>query len=300
MNNYKLDNTFLVRTPLLPHDKYLEYVLKGENYAEQKQRLREVYQNPILQEALYVASPTLYNEYTKSNTNAKEEEEENRLIYALMRYLLRMSTRCTPFGLFAGCSLGSWSNRNNLLLGNIEDNKRHTRPDMNYLSALAENLSKSVEIYDYILFYPNNSLYRFGSKLRYVDFSYESNSRKHSIMAIDDSKYIQAILKEATGGLTIKNICDVLMKKSIPFENARRFALDMVEARLLVSEMTENTTGEEMLHRLINILLRIKKNNIYSEKINQYLDTLLYLREELSFIDQQKLGIGIDTYFVTA
>lgn len=101
MNNYKLDNIFLLRTPLLPHDKYLEYVLNGENYYEQKQRIREVYQNPILQEALYVASSTLYSEYEKLNYNTPNEEE-NRLTHALMRYLSRMSTRCTPFGLFAG------------------------------------------------------------------------------------------------------------------------------------------------------------------------------------------------------
>ena len=56
---------------------------------------------------------------------------------ALRRYLTRMSTRPTPFGLFAGVGVGEWGARTTLRLA-VGDRPRRTRPDAGWLAAFLD------------------------------------------------------------------------------------------------------------------------------------------------------------------
>jgi hypothetical protein len=67
---------------------------------------KEFLQNQLLQEAVFLASPVLYDEMGKflSGCLVKEKDTE-KLKNAVLRYFSRMCSRCTPFGLFAGFSM---------------------------------------------------------------------------------------------------------------------------------------------------------------------------------------------------
>ena len=98
MNNYSPFNNFVLRSPLLP----FETINKINNNF-----LKEIASSGIFQEAIYLASPLLYDELQKwQKGKIAKPKEEKRLRYTLLRYLIRMSSRCTPFGLFAGCTSG--------------------------------------------------------------------------------------------------------------------------------------------------------------------------------------------------
>ncbi|MBK7936654.1 MAG: lantibiotic dehydratase [Lewinellaceae bacterium] len=80
------------------------------------------------------------------------------MIISLTRYLLRMSTRCTPFGLFAGCTLGAWGEQHDVRLALPGQFIRHTRPDMDYLCQLAQSLAQLPGIKEFLRYQPNSSL----------------------------------------------------------------------------------------------------------------------------------------------
>src|SRR5437867_12851768 len=113
---------FALRTPLLPFDELLawsdglEAALAGDDPARLqaackadgmrlRHQLRDIYARPEVREALFVASPDLEERF-EVWLREPESEWGQKIERALVRYFARMAGRATPFGLFAGCSVG--------------------------------------------------------------------------------------------------------------------------------------------------------------------------------------------------
>src|SRR5262245_24921402 len=121
--------------------------------------LRSFLERPSIREAIFVASPDLADGLTHWLENP-ESEKGVRAQRALLRYLLRMAGRATPFGLFAGCSVGKIGKQSQLRLAAAEAYQRHTRLDMDYLFALCEALGHDPAIQAGFCYAPNSSLYQ--------------------------------------------------------------------------------------------------------------------------------------------
>ena len=203
--NYQNFNQFILRTPLYPLD-FLQKLL-GENIDENQ--LNSFCNNPIVKEAIFLASPNLYSKIEKwLNDELTDKKELINLPQAIYKYLARMSSRCTPFGLFAGNSVGEVKEKTNLTIPAIKDYRRVTRLDMNYLCSLAQDLLNDKEIREQTLFYPNNSIYQFGDKLRYTEYYYHNTKRVHHIAAVDCSDYLLNVLGKARGGAKIIELAE--------------------------------------------------------------------------------------------
>ncbi|WP_242499181.1 AraC family transcriptional regulator [Flavobacterium sp. 140616W15] len=63
--------------------------------------------NEDVSEAICIASPELHQEMLKIINNDSLEVSKS-LILSLAKYVIRMGARCTPFGLFSGCSMFNW------------------------------------------------------------------------------------------------------------------------------------------------------------------------------------------------
>ena len=127
---------YLLRTPLLP----LHFLKQFDEMtlSQLGMRLKTVFADPLLQEAIYIASPDLYQELQKwLQGSIMDEKGANKLVLSLFRYLLRMSSRCTPYGLFAGCALGMVDGTTRITLALPANHKKHCRLDMNYVAELA-------------------------------------------------------------------------------------------------------------------------------------------------------------------
>src|SRR5947209_16104128 len=68
--------------------------------------------DPLLAEAVAVASPSLAAALDKALVEGAQQlvpsKDVKRLASALARYRIRMATRSTPFGLFAGVGVGEF------------------------------------------------------------------------------------------------------------------------------------------------------------------------------------------------
>ena len=100
--------------------------------ARLRQRLRAVYARPEVREALFLASPDLEARFDIW-LHQPESESGQKIERALVRYFARMAGRATPFGLFAGCSVGTTGRTTRVLLRGRASYRRHSRLDMDYV-----------------------------------------------------------------------------------------------------------------------------------------------------------------------
>ena len=105
-----------------------------------RSRLAGFLERPEVREALFLASPSLFDGLDAWRADP-ESKKGGRAERALVRYLLRMAARPTPFGLFSGCTTGELGAETRLRLLPNAAYQRHTRLDMDYLFALAEALA---------------------------------------------------------------------------------------------------------------------------------------------------------------
>ena len=91
--------------------------------------------NPAVQEALYLASPSLMERLPNWQLQP-HSKAAIKITNSLLKYFIRFSSRATPFGLFAGVALGQVANETRLQCNSMLRDKRHTRFDIAYLTAI--------------------------------------------------------------------------------------------------------------------------------------------------------------------
>lgn len=280
--NYTYNFKQILRTPLKP--------LKT---SFSKEVLQHLFSEREVQEALFLASPNLLNECKKwLNQDITDKKEEEKLIISLQKYALRMHSRCTPYGLFAGCGVINNPTQNIVL--NQKKRRRSTRLDMNFTCVLAQKLARLPFIEPYLEFYPNNSIYYLQDKIRYVEYQYKENKRIHQISAVDNSVYLQTILQKAQQGASLYELAQSITHGKITTIEAFEFLKELVNAQLIVSELEQAITGEDSLSQILIVLKKIQKQQ-FNIELKYILELLLDFQRQLAFIDQQ-IGNDITIY----
>ncbi|MXO04123.1 lantibiotic dehydratase family protein [Flavobacterium sp. HBTb2-11-1] len=290
-NPYHTFNKFILRTPLYSLDFYKKFT--SENNISDEIFL-EVLKDPILKEAIYLASPVLYNAVIKwidAKESSKNIEDIEKIKFSVLKYISRLSARCTPFGLFAGCTVGKIDIGTNIILKGAIHNERHTRFDMNYLVALSQNLTKIDFIKKQLLFYPNKSIYEVANKIRYIEYYYINGQRNHQVVSITNSKYIKKIIKFSKKGALINDIINELISETISAETATNFVHELIDNQVLISNLEPSITGIEFYNQIILVLEKL-------DKTKSILDKLLLLKSKLTEIDE-RIGNNIEKYKTT-
>jgi len=125
---YEPIDCVLVRTPLLPVRSYLEL-------ADEERQLAGI-SDPVVRRAVAAGSPSLLAAIDRFQKSGLSRRDAERMRAKLLRYQIRMSTRPTPFGLFAGVALGRWGPATSLRVLST-CSLTQTRPDMAWLMKLA-------------------------------------------------------------------------------------------------------------------------------------------------------------------
>ena len=253
MISYAFHPALVLRTPALPLSHYPEPAQAADWLAD-----------AAFLEALYLASPGLHAECRRwQRGELTNPQKVDKLVGALSRYRSRMSSRCTPFGLFAGCSVVPWGAGSQLYLDPATQ-ARHTRLDMHYLGALAAHLATQEPLRSRLRYFPNSSRYGLGSELRYIEQGYAADTAapEHQISAVETSPALECVLAASTGGQTRQALAEALLTENLaealadPAE-ALAFVDELIAAQLLVSELEPTVTGPEFLDHLRRVLRQV-------------------------------------------
>lgn len=267
----------LIRTPLFP--------FKNGFYTD----FFQFAHSPLFNEAIYLSSPNLADEMEKYRKGITNPEDKEKLEISLYRYHLRSTYRCTPFGLFAGISTGSFSNQTNIQLSPTTQYKKHTRLDTHFLSSFVQQILKDEAVRNELKWYPNNSIYELNEKLRFIEFRIDRETRSHHLANVDNSEFVQQILSKAKRGATIAELAQALVNDEISFEDARGFVNEMIASCLLVSELEPMVTGKEYHVQLLEKLENIPSCKVYFKRLRGVVTSL-------KETDQKGVGVSTEYY----
>lgn len=254
---YQFFDEFVVRTPLFSRKDFQEQL--GRNEIPDSE-LKEICRNPVFQEALYLASPNLHEEMRKWVCSEKEfsSKEYQKIKHTLLKYYSRISTRCTPFGLFSGVGLGLF---NSVPAIRASKKIRDTKLDMHFLVSMAQHFVQQTEIRTQLLFFPNNSIYKVGRKIRYVEYQYIEGKREYIISSAPVSQELQQVLHFSKQGRTIQEIAGILVNEDITKEEAEEYVEELISNQVLVSELEPNVSGNDFLDTIITVLNKIRAHD---------------------------------------
>jgi lantibiotic biosynthesis protein len=237
---------FVLRTPLLPFQRLVDLIANADGVASEesvRERLREAVEDPSVREALFLASPSLAESIAIWQEGSRTERGQ-KVERALIRYFARMAGRPMPFGLFAGCSLGSVGSQTHLQICDPDQYSRRSRLDSGYLWDLGEALSRQPSLRSRLRFFANSSLYVLGDTLRYAEASGEADVRAYQLASVDHSDYLSSILTLAREGATFEQLTQLLVQSfEVSEGEASQFVDDLIESQILVSSLTPTVVG---------------------------------------------------------
>jgi thiopeptide-type bacteriocin biosynthesis protein len=201
---YEPAEIYMLRSPAFPATLFTtitqETSINARSYAQdqdlddvlntQQQKcyhlLQDLIDRPSIRLALEVASPSLlegiaHNFQKKHNVSPRAA----RSYASLLRYLIRMSTRPTPFGLFAGIAVGTFGSQTTLSLATPAIQQTRIRPDMDWLLAVLQKIEENPLFLPQLRLRANQTLYFVGKRvvLPYADIYGRADNRTISLNA---------------------------------------------------------------------------------------------------------------------
>lgn len=306
MKEFTTSGFFVLRTPLLPIQDFLAFcsglsVSKALNnggdlaaaVVSDRQllntRLRQFAERAEVKEALWLASPDFFA-MLATWTRDPQIEKGQGLERALYRYMVRMTSRPTPFGLFAGCSVGDIGTETRLEIGPRAEYRRRSRLDMEYLCNLVQNIISDPVLLQQLSFRPNTSLYLAGGRYHHAQSYFATGVRSYRLIATEETSYLADTLKRASGGATVESLASTLTTDDagITIDEARAYIGQLIQSQLLVSDLAPPITGPEPID---DMLARLG-----GEAFSPLRTRLCFVVQELRKLDRHGAGNDPGTY----
>lgn len=240
---YRVYPEFVIRIPVYSFDKMVKMKSKALDHFRD---------NPFFRKAILLASPDLYHQAIASAKEQWNEARIDKLNLSLSKYLTRMGSRCTPFGLFAGFCHGEFSDISQIIFHPTNKLQPHSRLDMQLLSFVSEALPQHKNIKNSLRYSPNSSLFKIGNELRYIEYEYHNNQRKYRISSIENTPAIESLLNATKQGLEYDNIITHLINKGNTKRRSQLFLQKLITNQLLTNNLEPTVTGLPFLKTLIS------------------------------------------------
>ncbi len=297
--HWRVADFFVARTPYLPLDSLLGLgdgleAADGDDDPQAverdrvrvRDRLRDLVDRRDVREALYLSSPSLAGRIEGWRRGAADRRVQ-RAERSLLCYLSRMAARPTPFGLFAGWSIGrSGGPATRLHLAAQTAYRRRSSLDCGYLGALSESLQHDPSLRPNLKWVPNPTLYEAAHRLRYV----KSGDAGHCLVVVDPDQVLRRVLDRAATGLNEDELTAVVRAAAPDADpqEAREFVTELIMQQVVVCDLTPAVTGPDPLDGLIDQLTAVAPNPIAA--------TLGHVRGLLRAIDTQPPGADPSRY----
>jgi lantibiotic biosynthesis protein len=299
---------FVWRTPLLPVDEFVAWGAglhaadtliragSGEEFEAAvaadrdalRTRLAAAVERLEVREAITVSSPGL-----ESVIDAWREQPTSKrgrsIERGLVRYLTRMATRPTPFGLCAGVSTGELGDTTHMILAARAQYRRHSQIDTDVLFSLGDHLGRDPDVWEHVTLRPNDSHYRVAGQVRYVQAHQKGDRRAHRLASLPDRRSVRLLLEQAEGGATVAQLVEALVEDGHDIDASRRAVDRLVSQQALVADLSFGVTGTTSTRTFIDDVQRLEPTRSVGDRLAEADDLLADL-------DASGLGVAPERY----
>lgn len=258
---YEALNFLLVRSPLfsiehyckLSQDTHLGVLTKGLGSMQGNSSVESIH--PMIPLALAVGSQSLLQALEQ---NAVSVTRTRRLSGKFLRYLIRMSTRPTPYGLFAGVALARWGLKTNLGFAQVPPLRR-IRPDMDWLLHLVFNLEADPSIRKHLRFFAHPAiLMRAGRFFLACGVSGKDESEPNTRISVRATNAVQRVLEMAQTPISCTEVVSELLSTApgATSEKVETLITTLWEKGFLLTDLRPPLTSGDPAHY---IAARIEK-----------------------------------------
>ncbi|MDP1832071.1 MAG: lantibiotic dehydratase [Geothrix sp.] len=219
--------------------------------------LREIIRRDAVREALALASPDLASRLGAWLDGSLDTPAAQNVERALLKYLSRMSSRSTPFGLFAGVSMGAWGSASHLSVGPWLACRKAMRLDWGVLEALVDRLEREPEVRALMIYRPNTSLYARGGWYRYLERREQAKGqgRTYHLEAVEATPHLDFVLRQAEGGARLGDLATSLADHmKVAPQEARSYLDQIMDAQVLCGDLQPPLTSPDPLGQVITAL----------------------------------------------
>lgn len=240
---YRPLDWLMVRTPLLPVGDYL--ALQGSSDRDWPVPTvsgTALPTDPRIQRALAVGAGDL----VRALENPPDEAvARRRLAGKLLRYLIRMSSRPTPYGTFAGVGLAGWGDRTDLSLAGAPSRTR-TRPDMGWLLDFVAALENRPEVRAGLRWFANPAAFVRADRI----FLSERNTIGDPVeglraVSLRATGAVRTVLEYARKPVPYQDLVTALTAGGAPREKVEPFLQQLWEQTVLLTDLRPPLTIAE-------------------------------------------------------
>lgn len=276
MSDYFALDTFVFRRP-----RY--------NYPEGSLNLSEYLHKTSFGEAIYFASKDLYEEYLKYLNVSLNDKDSQRMRHTLIKYLSRMTYRCTPFGGFSLCGIGKYHEAMSI----SDDSKAIDQVfsidsiDIEYLrQSVIKNMPNNELVKLHII---SNETLRIHPDINTILCRDQVGCVRKSIIA--NNSLLKFITKQAKSQLSIQDLAQLVLDN---FDISSSELLDYVKSLIISGVLISDLSIESLMNistsEQLSLLLSFSRN-ASTEELFLELKTLLEKMHINSEFEQRKVLI---------
>ncbi|MGE8535442.1 MAG: lantibiotic dehydratase [Chryseobacterium sp.] len=290
-------NFYAVRKPLLSLKNLFEFYKFSETNDDKEilnYLIKEFSENYQLNEALYLASDVLYNETLKYAATPENfsDKDKKKLLHSLAKYYIRSASRCTPFGLFANFSQGTYKEQGEgkEISGSLQ---YFPRLDMEVQYQIGDYISKLEGVQEFLTYRVNNSLYKAGGTYRYVEYRLKKMNLTHHLVSLEPDEVLSYIIKISRSGISYTLLVEKLLNKyDVSKEELANYINELILNKVLTSNLDINISGKDYFDILLEFLKNLHENRI-NDKISKIRNLLLKVKDLLLQVNSSRSNIEL-------
>lgn len=305
---YEAWDLYLLRSPIGGARPELTTPLDTPEEIDYLNILQRAVQDEHLLEAIALASPSLaglLGRVAEGDTSSLKRAQLRRAAFAALRYDLRMRTRPTPFGLFAGVACGDFRQEADPecfpRVSEAGSQLSRTQVDMQWLMAVVRNLeAEAARSLPSLRVHAHPALMVRGDRIVLECASTFGAAPTQNSRARVSVRYSAPVRRALD--LSVQPVeLDVLIGQlTEEFGTAARGrVLDLVQSliaeEVLLTEMRPALDGTDSLAHVVAVLEAVQKDNELPPVVAQRLAELHELRERIIAYDQVPVGSGRPT-----
>lgn len=228
------------------------------------------FRDPVLRRALGSASVDLVRALARVQEGAPATP---RLRSRLLRYLIRMATRPTPYGLLAGVGLAAWGDRTDLTLDETAA-RSCSHPDMDWLFRLVLGLESDVRVRGSLRLSTNPEAFVRGGRVYLREQLSDGSGSSGAHTSVRATAAVVAALRTCRRPTPHTRVRDHLLDtiSGATSEKVERLIDELLKTSLLQSDLRPCLTGDpvEQLSLRLDEIPEASDARLQLEKVRQW------------------------------